>query len=106
MPIKGVKVPNWDAVKVALLEVADRVDGLNLGGWDVGVTRDGSITLIEGNLNPDVDLMQVHHPLLVDPRTRAFYLRNEIIRRTLEPVKIIEPPKELAECKVNFGIHV
>ena len=41
-------------------------------GWDVIVTADGFVVL-EGNRYSDVNLLQVHRPLLVDERTRAFF---------------------------------
>jgi hypothetical protein len=41
-------------------------------GWDVVITETG-FRVIEGNANSDVDLLQVHKPLLVDPKIREFY---------------------------------
>ena len=41
-------------------------------GWDVVVTADG-IRLLEGNANTGMNVLQVHGPLLSDPRIRRFY---------------------------------
>lgn len=47
-------------------------------GWDIIVTDDG-YKIIEGNNYSDVNLLQIHRPLLADPRVRRFYLYHGII---------------------------
>ena len=40
---------------------------------------DAGFTILEGNKYSDVDLLQVHRPLLLDRTVRAFYEEHEII---------------------------
>jgi hypothetical protein len=48
-------------------------------GWDVVVTADG-FRILEGNNYSDVNLIQIHGPLLADPRVAAFYSRHGVVR--------------------------
>ncbi len=48
MPIKGVIIPEWDAVKNLALHAASVTPELRYASWDVAVTPDGPI-MIEGN---------------------------------------------------------
>jgi hypothetical protein len=41
-------------------------------GWDIAITED-SIKVIEINSNPDVELFQVHQPLLNDQKIKNFF---------------------------------
>ena len=79
--IDGTTIPSWSVVRDVVLSVADEYTHLwRYLGWDVVVTDDdGSITIIEANASPDVDLMQVHEPLLDDPRVRRFYRSHGVI---------------------------
>lgn len=47
--LKGVTVPYWDKVKETVLKAADKVSDIIYISWDVCVSEDGSIYLIEGN---------------------------------------------------------
>lgn len=73
--IAGRRVPGWDRIRDDLLEVADAFPDLPYVGWDLLVTAPGEFVLIEGNNQPDVDVHQVHGPLLADERIRDFYAR-------------------------------
>ena len=79
--IEGTTIPSWDVVRDEILSVADTYKHLwRYLGWDVVVTDDdGSFTIIEANASPDVDLLQVHEPLLDDPRVRRFYSAHGVI---------------------------
>jgi len=72
-PIEGVRVPDWPLVQKALLDAASSLGFLTYVGWDVLVTEAGPC-LIEGNTTV-VGLrgVQVHAPLLRDPRVRRFF---------------------------------
>jgi hypothetical protein len=78
-PIEGVVIPRWDEVQATLKRVVEAYPFLRYVGWDVLVTPDG-ICLIEGNHNINLGL-QVHGPLLRDPRVRRFYEAHGILRR-------------------------
>lgn len=77
-PIAGVAVAHWDAVKDGLLRFARKAPFLPYVGWDVVVTDDG-FRILEGNKFSEVNILQVHGPLLERPRVRAFYERNGIV---------------------------
>jgi hypothetical protein len=71
-PILGTVIPNWHDVVRRLLDVVRAHPYLPYVGWDVVVTDDG-IRLLEGNANTGMNVLQVHEPLLSDPRIRRFY---------------------------------
>lgn len=75
----GTPVSSWHEVSDRVLALARRVP-LDYVGWDVVVTEQGPV-LLEGNSNTGVGLLQVHGPLLADPRVRQFYTDKGIVRR-------------------------
>ncbi len=77
-PIKGNHVANWDLIKAGLVELAGKLPFLPYIGWDVISTNAGYM-VIEGNKQSNVGFLQVHRPLLRDPKVRAFYEREGII---------------------------
>lgn len=76
--LKGVLVPRWDQVRAGILEMAASVPFVPYIGWDVAITPTG-FKVIEGNNFSNVRLFQIHHPLLLDPRVRAFYERFDVL---------------------------
>ncbi len=70
--VTGLTVPMWREVKDVCSAAFEYSKGLVYVGWDVAITPDGPV-LLEGNSNCDVDLVQVHGPLLLDERVKAFY---------------------------------
>lgn len=73
--LTGREIPEWDKVKEDILKLANFVyqdKGIAYVGWDVVLTDQG-ISLLEGNSWPGVSLHQVHHPLLANPKVKAFY---------------------------------
>ena len=81
--VSGTRVPNWEAVKSKIIEVAKLANSFNIKyvGWDIVVTNNG-IKLIEGNNCSDVNILQIHHPLLRDSEAVKFYRHYNIIRTT------------------------
>ncbi|ADI15363.1 sugar-transfer associated ATP-grasp domain-containing protein [Truepera radiovictrix] len=77
-PIEGTVVPHWRALCEALLGAVRALPLLLYVGWDVVVTETG-FCVLEGNANPDLDLLQVHGGLLRDPRVRRFYEHHRVI---------------------------
>ncbi|ADD06826.1 uncharacterized protein Nmag_3276 [Natrialba magadii ATCC 43099] len=72
--IKGERIPNWEAIRSRVLEMATSASFLPYIGWDVIVTDDdGSFSVIEANSYPGLKSIQVHGPLLADDRVRRFY---------------------------------
>lgn len=84
--IEGTAVPHWNYVKNKVIEIAKKMDFLNYVGWDVVVTDDG-VKIIEGNNYSDVNILQIHQPLLIDERVRRFYKHYKIINSTFAPIK-------------------
>jgi len=75
--IEGVIVPRWQEVKTKLLEIAQNLPYLPYVGWDVVLTEE-SFKILEGNPWPGLNL-QIHSPLLLNPRVKAFYKRYNMI---------------------------
>lgn len=68
-PIVGFVVPMWDEVCKCVLEAATIVPEVHYVGWDVTVTADGKVVLIEGNNKADPDVAQMSDGI----GKRAFY---------------------------------
>lgn len=79
--VTGTRVPAWDRVVDAVLDLADEYGWLwPYVGWDVVVTDDaGTVTVLEGNRNPGVEGIQTHEPLLSDDRVREFFERHNVV---------------------------
>ena len=72
---KGFVIPKWDMIKQTVLKAANSLPGLFICGWDVTVTKDGIVDIIEGNHGPDFDVMQ-------SPLKTGYYNRiNEYIKQ-------------------------
>lgn len=77
--ISGIHVPNWEAVRDGVLRAAGLVPFLPYVGWDLIVTDDGDgFSVVEGNKYTDVNLLQVHGPLMAAARVRAFFAAHGI----------------------------
>ncbi|TFG76716.1 MAG: hypothetical protein E4H23_09315 [Chrysiogenales bacterium] len=71
-PIQGVVVPAWDEVRTRLLEYAGRFAFVPNIGWDI-LLLDKGFSILEGNSTPGMQVLQIHGPLLTDPRIKRFY---------------------------------
>ncbi|NUQ17828.1 MAG: hypothetical protein HOP95_05140 [Sphingomonas sp.] len=60
--IEGVTVPCWEEVKREAVAAHRAFDDRIVIGWDISVLEDGPI-FIEGNGNPDVDILQRFMPI-------------------------------------------
>lgn len=54
----GFIIPRWAEIKSTVISAAETLPGLFICGWDVTITNDGLIEIIEGNHGPDFDVMQ------------------------------------------------
>lgn len=70
--IEGKTVARWSEVVAVVIRLARTFPFLRYVGWDVLVTSSGPV-VIEGNRFPDLDLMQIHQPLLDNPEAKEFY---------------------------------
>lgn len=74
--IAGTRIPNWLAAHRQLLDIARAFPYWRYVGWDIVLDRNGTLKVIEGNHRSGVHILQVHAPLLRDPRVRKFYMQN------------------------------
>lgn len=72
--IEGVEVPGLASCLATMLKIAGHFPYCPSIGWDV-VLQDKGFSVIEANTSQGLLIMQVHEPLLKDPRTRDFYER-------------------------------
>ncbi len=77
--IEGSPVPHWPEVKDVVLRAARAISFLEYVGWDVIVGPDGPVVL-EANINSGMNVLQVHQPLLADPRVRAYLRERGAVR--------------------------
>ncbi|HSQ35777.1 MAG TPA: sugar-transfer associated ATP-grasp domain-containing protein [Candidatus Binatia bacterium] len=74
-PIQGVVVPAWNELQARILEYAGRFAFIPCIGWDIILTDKG-FSILEGNSTPGMPVLQIHGPLLADPRIARFYRRR------------------------------
>ena len=77
--IEGTAVPDWPAIRSGVLELARTVPSLPRVGWDVLPTGDGAFVVFEANAHAATRTIQVHRPLLRDPRVRRFYEHHDCL---------------------------
>lgn len=76
--IKNIQIPHWREVKSSILSLTDELKNIQYVGWDVVITNDG-FKIIEGNNYSDVNIIQIHQPLLKGQRVKKFYKYHNII---------------------------
>lgn len=76
--IAGVAVTGWSDMKNRVLELAQALPSFPEIGWDCVVT-DSGFQVLEVNGASDLTFLQVHQPLLTDPRVRKFYAHYGVI---------------------------
>lgn len=76
--IEGIQIPAWSRVKEMILKNATKISMIPYVGWDVVISND-EIFILEANTNSDVNLLQVHRPLLSIPRVKEFFTNHRII---------------------------
>lgn len=74
----GVEVPLWSEIKQYILNLAREYYYIPYIGWDV-VPCDDCFYILEGNSNSDVNVFQIHRPLLEDLKIKEFYKYHKII---------------------------
>jgi len=76
--IEGLVIPDWENIKKELLYLAKKNLNLKYVGWDV-VLSDHGMSVLEGNSWADVNVFQIHQPMLTDERIVHFYKKHHII---------------------------
>jgi len=74
----GVSVPHWDETLAMLLGFQREVPAFDFVGWDVLITEEGPV-VIEGNHNPGLRTLLVHHDLSELPEFRAFCVERRLL---------------------------
>lgn len=77
-PIKGVVIPNWDAIKQGVLDASAHFPYLDIIAWDILPTSDG-FTVIEANTSSGVNIIQLWGPQRYG-RLGKFYRDHGIIK--------------------------
>jgi hypothetical protein len=76
--IKGVAIPGWANIKEKLKGIMDEIPWVDYVGWDLLVKDDG-LKILEGNAYPALRIIQIHRPLLAEPRIRQFYEAHGVV---------------------------
>jgi len=76
--LEGRQIPNWEYIKAEVLKCADYLYFMPWLGWDVVLSGD-KVYILEANYNPDLNLIQVHKPLLESEKIRNFYMYHGVI---------------------------
>jgi len=76
--IEGATIPDWEEIKKGVLYLAKKNPSLKYVGWDI-VLSDHGISILEGNSWADVNVFQIHRPMLTDERIAHFYKKHHII---------------------------
>lgn len=95
--IEGFVLPRWPEIEARMLEVCRSLPFLLCVGWDLVLTADG-FRILEGNHYPDLNLMQVHRPLLADARIARFYQTHGVVKRA-----VTKPAPRAARIPRNAG---
>ena len=54
-PIKGFMIPYWEQIIETCKKASQTIPNIHFAGWDICVTRNGLVEIIEGNHAPDFD---------------------------------------------------
>lgn len=76
--IEGASVPFWEETRNLVLEAANRLSFMEYVGWDIIISPTGPV-ILEGNVNSGMNVIQVHGPLLAEPRVHAYYKKRGVI---------------------------
>ncbi len=76
--INGIVVPNWHKIKEMILNEAQKISMIPYVGWDVVLSGD-QILILEANTNSDVNLLQVHKPLLAINGVKDFFKYHKVL---------------------------
>lgn len=76
--VQGHQVPFWEETKKLVLEAASRLAFMEYIGWDIVITETGPV-ILEANINSGMNVLQVHGPLLADPRAAAYYRARGVV---------------------------
>lgn len=76
--IQGVEIPNWNEILNELSDIICRLPGIEYVGIDLLISESGELKIIEMNSCPDIDLLQIHKPLLKNRKLKEFFLKRGV----------------------------
>jgi len=77
-PICNKKIPDWENLTKRLLEMAGRMPYLKYVGWDI-ILSDDELFVLEGNVSPHLDLVQMFRPIKEFPAAWNFFKHYKYI---------------------------
>lgn len=69
--IKGFAIPYWNEVVSACKKMSTYIPEVIFAGWDIGVTENGAIELIEVNSGPHIKVLQTAYGYGFRPKIKA-----------------------------------
>ncbi|MGO1523054.1 MAG: sugar-transfer associated ATP-grasp domain-containing protein [Nesterenkonia sp.] len=78
VPIEGAQVPFWEETKQLVMDASSRLRFMEYVGWDIIISPTGPV-ILEANINSGMNVLQVHGPLLADPRVKAYYAKRGVV---------------------------
>lgn len=76
--LRGQVVPDWHRLRDEILSIARLMPFYKCIAWDIVLMDDG-LGAIEANSTTDVDLLQIHRPLLRDEQVHRFFRHHRVI---------------------------
>ena len=76
--IEGREVPFWEDIQELVLDASRRLRSMEYIGWDIIISPTGPV-ILEANINSGMNVLQVHGPLLADPRVKAYFAKRGVI---------------------------
>jgi hypothetical protein len=77
--LEGAVLPFWASIRETVLRAAASLPLNRYVGWDIFVDETGTAIIIEANGNTGLQMVQVEHGLLTDPRIRRFYEKVGVV---------------------------
>ena len=71
-------MPFWEETRQLVLDASSRLKFMEYVGWDIIISPTGPV-ILEANINSGMNVLQVHGPLLADPRAKAYYAKRGVI---------------------------
>lgn len=85
-PIKGFKIPCWEQILETCKAATQTIPNIHFAGWDLCVTKDRQVEIIEGNHAPDFD-GGMQAPLKIGVKMRVQQIVMELMG--VDPLKLI-----------------
>ena len=74
----NMMIPNWKDMSNQILTMSQELSIVPYIAWDIVPMRQG-FKVLEANSNSDVNLLQIHKPLLAHTKTINFYKHYNVL---------------------------